>query len=62
MRKPTPTSNQKLEPGDRVLHATFGEGDVISVKFMGADWLYEIVFDKVGTKKLMASYAKLKKL
>ena len=51
-----------LEAGDRVFHATFGEGDLISVKKMGADWLYEVVFDKVGTKKLMATYAKLKKL
>ena len=51
-----------LEAGDRVFHATFGEGDLISVKRMGADWLYEVVFDKVGTKKLMATYAKLKKL
>ena len=24
--------------------------------------LYEVVFDKVGTKKLMATYAKLKKI
>ncbi len=51
-----------LEAGDRVFHATFGEGDLISVKRMGADWLYEVVFDKVGTKKLMATYAKLKKI
>ena len=51
-----------LEAGDRVYHATFGEGELISVKRMGADWLYEVIFDKVGTKKLMATYAKLKKL
>ena len=48
--------------GDRVSHMTFGEGEIISVKPMGADILYEISFDKVGTKKLMATYAKLKKL
>jgi DNA helicase-2/ATP-dependent DNA helicase PcrA len=47
--------------GDRVKHLTFGTGEIISVKPMGADILYEIVFDKVGTKKLMATYAKLKK-
>ena len=55
-------SKEILEAGDRVYHATFGEGDVISVKKMGADWLYEVVFDKVGTKKLMATYARLKKV
>ncbi|MEE0968811.1 MAG: 3'-5' exonuclease, partial [Clostridia bacterium] len=48
--------------GDRVSHLTFGEGEVLSVKPMGADTLYEIAFDRVGTKKLMATYAKLKKL
>ena len=62
IRKPTPASKEAFNPGDRVSHATFGEGDVISVKRMGADWLYEVVFDKVGTKKLMGSYAKLKKI
>lgn len=62
-RTPTPTSERvAFEAGDRVLHATFGEGDVISVKRMGADLLYEIIFDRVGTKKLMASYARLKKI
>ena len=48
--------------GDRVKHMTFGEGEILSVKPMGADTLYEIMFDSVGTKKLMATYAKLKKL
>ncbi len=48
--------------GDRVLHPTFGEGEILSVKPMGADTLYEVTFDKVGTKKLMATYARLKKL
>ncbi|MBR3966854.1 MAG: UvrD-helicase domain-containing protein [Clostridia bacterium] len=48
--------------GDRVSHLTFGEGEILSVKPMGADTLYEIMFDKVGTKKLMATYAKLKKV
>ena len=64
--KPKPSINAPerdiLDAGDRIYHATFGEGDVISVKRMGADWLYEVAFDKVGTKKLMATYAKLKKL
>ncbi|MBR4296349.1 MAG: UvrD-helicase domain-containing protein [Clostridia bacterium] len=58
-----PSSNLPiLSEGDRVSHMTFGEGEIISVKPMGADTLYEIIFDKVGTKRLMATYAKLKKL
>ena len=48
--------------GDRVSHLTFGTGEILSVKPMGADMMYEIVFDKAGTKKLMASFAKLKKI
>ncbi len=49
-------------PGDRVRHLTFGDGEILSAKKMGADMLYEVMFDKVGTKKLMATYAKLKKI
>ena len=54
--------SERFCEGDRVSHMTFGVGEVLSVKPMGADVLYEIAFDKVGTKKLMATYAKLKKI
>ena len=52
---------ESFDKGDRVRHATFGSGTILSVKAMGADTLYEVQFDKVGTKKLMASFARLKK-
>lgn len=42
--------------GDRVSHLTFGEGVVLNVIPMSTDYMYEIAFDNVGTKKLMASY------
>ena len=58
---PKCTSGEIFEPGTRVLHPVFGEGEIISAKVMGADRLYEVVFDRVGTKKLMGSYAKLRK-
>ena len=48
--------------GQRVLHPTFGEGLVIKASPMGSDTLLEIAFDNVGTKKLMANFAKLKSL
>lgn len=51
-----------LRPGDRVHHMTFGDGEILSVKPMGKDKLLEVMFDTAGTKKLMATYAKLKKL
>ncbi len=46
--------------GDRVKHPTFGLGTVLSAREMGRDALYEIAFDDAGTKKLMATYARLK--
>ena len=48
--------------GDRVRHPIFGEGVILSTKAMAADTLLEVAFDRVGTKKLMATYAKLKKI
>ena len=60
--KQSSSSVEAFVPGDRVRHMTFGEGEVLSARSMGADTLYEVMFDKVGTKKLMAAYAKLKKI
>ena len=57
-----PEKTTQFAAGDRVRHMTFGEGEIISVKPMGADTLYEIMFDSVGMKKLMATYARLKKV
>lgn len=54
-------SYDRFTEGDAVSHITFGRGVVMSVKEMGADILYEVAFDSVGTKKLMATYAKLRR-
>lgn len=62
VQKQSPAPDSTFKPGDRVKHMTFGEGEVLSVRPMGADILYEVMFDNVGTKKLMATYAKLKKV
>lgn len=48
--------------GDTVGHKAFGTGMIVSVTPMGNDSLLEIAFEKVGTKKLMANFARLKKL
>ena len=55
---------KKLELGTRVEHATFGEGVILTSKDIGGDVLYEVVFDNpaIGKKKLMATYAKLRKI
>ena len=53
-------SFDRFVEGDVVSHITFGRGVILTAKEMGADILYEIAFDTVGTKKLMATYAKLR--
>jgi DNA helicase-2/ATP-dependent DNA helicase PcrA len=52
---------QSFTTGETLLHDTFGEGMVISAKPMGNDVLLEIAFERFGTKKIMANYAKLKR-
>ena len=47
--------------GDTVSHKAFGTGVVLNVTPMGNDSLIEIAFEKAGTKKLMANFAKLTK-
>ncbi len=54
--------SEPLRAGNRVSHKTFGEGTVITATSMGNDTLLEIAFEKVGTKKLMANFARLDKL
>lgn len=53
---------EKFDSGDRVSHSIFGEGEIISATSMGGDILYEIEFVNGTTKRLMGSFAKLKKL
>ncbi len=48
--------------GDTVKHKSFGTGVVLSLQPMANDTLMEVAFDKAGTKKLMANYAKLEKI
>ena len=48
--------------GERVKHNIFGEGTIVGAKKMASDCMLEIAFDKVGTKKIMATFAKLKKI
>jgi DNA helicase-2/ATP-dependent DNA helicase PcrA len=59
--KPKAHSGAVFQVGDCVIHPNFGKGEILSVKAMTGDTLYEVAFETVGTKKLMATYAKLKK-
>ena len=48
--------------GDRVRHIKFGEGEVMAIVEGGRDYEVTVDFDKAGTKKMFASFAKLKKI
>lgn len=56
------TENVEYAVGEKVMHNSFGEGVILSVKKMSNDSMLEIAFNNVGTKRLMANFAKLKKL
>ncbi len=64
---PKPKAQIKLpeyRKGEMVIHDSFGQGMILSVLPMGSDAMLEIAFDKVGTKRLMATTAsqRMKKL
>ena len=48
--------------GDRVRHVKFGEGTVVNVKDGAKDFEVSVDFDRVGQKKMFASFAKLEKI
>ena len=47
--------------GERVKHRVFGEGTILSITPMGGDHLVEVAFDRVGTKRIMATFARLER-
>lgn len=54
-------NDTKYNVGDTVAHKSFGTGVILSLQPMGNDVLMEVAFDKAGTKKMMANYARLEK-
>lgn len=52
----------EYKTGERVMHKIFGAGTVLSVTPASNDAMLEIAFDKVGTKRIMANFAKLTKI
>lgn len=55
-------SSLDYEIGDKVFHIKFGTGIVMDIKAGGRDYEVTVEFEKAGTKKMFASFAKLKKL
>jgi len=58
----TSESNAGLEPGDRVTHERFGEGEVMTVEGEAPNTTAVIEFKSAGTKKLLLRFAKLTRI
>ena len=60
--KPKPMTELSYDVGDRVKHIKFGSGRVTEIVKGGKDFEVTVEFDRVGRKKMFASFAKLKKI
>ena len=60
--KVKPVGELDYQVGDRVKHIKFGVGTVQEITKGGRDFEVAVAFDRVGRKKLFASFAKLKKV
>jgi len=59
---PPASRNPQFRAGQRVRHATFGEGLVIESRATGDDEIVAVAFEEAGLKRLMASFARLEQL
>ena len=62
VNQPPAKKAELIQVGDKLRHATFGDGLVMSVSGSGDDMLLEISFPGKGLKKLIWKYAPLKKI
>lgn len=53
---------QQYKEGDFILHKMWGRGEVMKVKTLASDIELDTVFDKVGLKHLLVSFAPIKKV
>ena len=60
--KVKPVGELDYQVGDRVKHIKFGVGTVQEITKDGRDFEVAVEFDRVGRKKMFASFAKLKKV
>ena len=60
--KVKPVGELDYQVGDRVKHIKFGVGPVQEITKGGRDFEVAVEFDRVGRKKMFASFAKLKKV
>ena len=48
--------------GDTVEHSKFGRGKVISIESGERDYMVSVKFEQAGLKKMLAGFARLKKI
>ena len=56
------TDYSKFKAGDTIEHRTFGRGEILKATPCGNDCILEIQFESIGFKRLMAAFAKVKKI
>ena len=56
------TDYSKFKAGDAVEHRTFGRGEILKATPCGNDCILEIQFESIGFKRLMAAFAKVKRI
>jgi DNA helicase-2/ATP-dependent DNA helicase PcrA len=60
---PTPAPlAQPFKPGEKVRHHKFGDGVVLDVKPSGSDQEVTVMFKSSGTRRLLASMARLERV
>ena len=59
---PRQEAAKELTRGARVRHEQFGDGVILRVEGKGEDAKLTVYFDRVGTKKFIARYAKLTRI
>jgi|GEM_PF-4715934 DNA helicase-2/ATP-dependent DNA helicase PcrA len=55
------TGSGGFSPGDKVVHSTFGEGVVVSSAVRDGDEEVVVAFAGAGVKKLLQSFARLRR-
>ena len=57
-----PIAAPEYQVGDKVRHMRFGAGVVTALTRGGRDYEVTVEFEKSGTKKMLASFAKMEKI
>ncbi|HEY8713487.1 MAG TPA: hypothetical protein VIM68_11495, partial [Thermoanaerobaculia bacterium] len=58
----TESPRVELKRGARVRHEQFGDGTILTMEGSGPEAKVTVYFDRVGSKKFIAKYAKLTRI